>query len=140
MILHKLTRSKIDKFFHSDGASEIMEYAGKEYEKALDKIHDKFMEKFRDWLTDEYSLFFEECVADGIEREVRGLIKGDKDALSRYALAPNSWGIPSDHHKCRRLIVENNQDIIRSTYIQSLEEELARARDSLRWYRENDGH
>jgi len=135
MILHKLTRAKIDEFFHSDSGEAMMKLAGKEYEKAMNKVHDEFMERFRDCLVDEYSLFYQELVEESVTREVRALIKGDKDALSRYSLAPNNWGIPSDVHRCRRLIVENNKDIITSTYIEGLEEQLERALELNESYR-----
>jgi hypothetical protein len=135
MQLHELTRSKIEKFFHSEKSQSVMEFAGKEYENSLDKIHEKFMDQFRDWLCDEYSLFYEECIKDGIEREIRSLLLGDEKVLEKYSLAPSDWGLRCDHYKIRRKIVEENKDIIKNTYIQSLEEQVARLEDLVDMYK-----
>lgn len=135
MELHELTRSKIEKFFHSESANKVMEFAGKEYEKSLDKIHDEFMDRFRDWLCDEYSFFYEDCIRDGVQRTVSALLRGDKNILERFNLAPADWGLRCDPYGIRRKIVEDNQDIIGSTYIMSLEEQIARLEDQVQMYR-----
>lgn len=135
MILGTPTRSKIESFFRNDEAHSVMEIAGKEYEKALDKIHDEFMYRFREYLVDEYSLFYEECVRDGIIKNVSALLLGDLKVLERFNLAPADWGLRCDPDQIRRKIVEANQDIIGSTYIQSLEEQVARLQDDLEFHR-----
>ena len=49
--------------------------------------------------------------------------------LERYKLKASDWGLPCDPDGIRRKIVQKNADVIKDTYIQSLEEENKRARE-----------
>ena len=138
-MIDKLNKSKIEKFFHSENGERCMKIAGEELRKSLDEIHNEFSDRFTDYLQDEYSLFFADRVRDGIIDQVQKLLAGDDGILERHNLKPSNWGLRCDHNKVRRKIVEENADIIKDTYIRGLEEELERARESLRWLRESKG-
>ena len=133
--MHSLTNSKIEKFFHSEGGEETMKYAGKLYEKALNDISEDFLYRFREYLVDEYSVFHNGIIRDLVTKEVTSLLLGDEKVLEKYNLAPADWGLRCDPYSIRRKIVENNKDIIGSTYIQSLEEQVARLQSDLEFHR-----
>jgi len=138
-MIDQLNRHKIEKFFHSENGERCMEIAGKELQKSLEEIHNEFTDRFTDYLQDEYSLFFADRVRDGIIDQVQKLLAGDDSVLERHNLKPANWGLRGDHNHVRRKIVEENADIIKDTYIMSLEEELERALEDLKWLRKDRG-
>ncbi len=130
-MLNELTRNKIDKFFHSECGEEVMDYAGKKLGTVLSNIEDEFTFKLRDYLRDEYSVFFEDLVRDGIIKEVNGLLSGKHENLERFGLSPADWGLRCDPEGIRKKVAHDNENIIKDTYVQSLEEENARLRERI---------
>lgn len=133
--LHELSRSKIDSFFDTDGAQEVLKYASQKMNDALTQIQDEAAEKFADYLRDEFRLMFDDIIRAEVIRVVQSMLLGDKEALEEFNLAPADWGLKGDWKRIRQTIVEQNADIIRNTHIQALEEELERAREMLKEYR-----
>lgn len=132
MDLHPLQRHKIERFFHSESGEECMKIAGKLLQKAIDNINNEMCDRFTDYLVDEYSLFYADIVRDGIIQQVSALLAGDDKVLERYKLKAADWGLPCDPDGIRKKIVQDNADVIKDTYIQSLEEENERLREIIK--------
>jgi hypothetical protein len=132
MDIDKLQSHKIEKFFHSESGERGMKIAGELLKKAIDDINNEMCDRFTDYLVDEYSLFYADRVRDGIIQQVSALLAGDYKVLERYKLKASDWGVPCDPDGIRRKIVQENADVIKDTYIQSLEEENERLRERIK--------
>jgi hypothetical protein len=116
MDIDKLQSHKIEKFFHSESGERGMKIAGELLKKAIDDINNEMCDRFTDYLVDEYSLFYADRVRDGIIQQVSALLAGDYKVLERYKLKA----------------FQENADVIKDTYIQSLEEENERLRERIK--------
>ena len=132
MDIDKLQRHKIEKFFHSESGEGCMKIAGELLQKAIGNINNEMCDRFTDYLVDEYSLFYADRVRDGIIQQVSALLAGDDEVLERYKLKASDWGLPCDPDGIRRKIVQENADVIKDTYIQSLQEENERLRERIK--------
>lgn len=131
---YELTHEKVDKFFENETTVNSLDYLGKRFQSELEDYLQKRCDDFRYYLKDEFRLHYVDLVKDGVKEVVRQLLLGNQDVLAEYNLAADSWGVRCDHLGIRRKIVEDNKDIIQAAEIQSLKEELARAREQIRRY------
>src|SRR5574343_269110 len=131
MEIDKITWDKIDKFFDSESTQSSMKYVSQQIKKTIDDSTQETIDRLSEFLCDEFRLQYKELVRVGIVCAVKQMLSGDLKVLEEYNLAPADWGLRCDSSGIRRKIVEDNADIIRNTYIKSLEEELKRAREML---------
>lgn len=131
MDLHKMTWSKIDKFFDSDSMQESLTYAGMRMKAAMQEYTNDCAERFADYLKDEFRLLYGDIVRDEVKRVVREVLLGNQSVLSEYNLAPADWGIGGDHYSIRSKLVEDHADIIKDTHMQALEDQLKRTQEML---------
>lgn len=129
--LDRMTWDKIDKYFDDERTLSSLKYAGERLKKEIDDYAQERCDRFADYLQDEFRLLFADLVQSEVKKVVQYLLQGDVKALEEYNLAPADWGLRCDTLGIRRKIVEDNADIIRSTYLQSLEEELKRTKEML---------
>lgn len=129
--LDRMTWDRIDKYFDDENTQSSMKYAAERLKKEIDDYAQERCDRFADYLQDEFKLLFADLVRREVKKVIYCLLQGDVEALEEYNLAPADWGLRCDAFGIRRKIVEDNADIIRNTYIKSLEEELKHAKEML---------
>lgn len=131
MEIDEITWNKIDKFFNAESTQSSMKYVSQQIKKTIDDSTQETIERLSEFLCDEFRLQYKELVRIGVVCAVKQILFGDLKTLEEYNLAPADWGLRCDPSGIRRKIVEDNADIIRNTYIQSLEEELKMTKEML---------
>ena len=134
--LDRMTWDKIDKYFDDENTLSSLKYAGERLKKEIDDYAQERCDRFADYLQDEFKILFADLVHTEVKNVIEALLKGDAQMLEMYNLAPANWGLRCDALGIRRKIVEDNADIIRNTYIQSLEKELEHTKEMLEISRE----
>jgi hypothetical protein len=129
--LEKLTRDKIDKFFDSETTTSSLEYAKKRLDERLLEYSYKVSDDFGYYLKDEFRLFYADLVKNEVTRVVQQILLGNNSIMEEYNLAPADWGLRCDPYQIRSKIVEDHAEMIRNTYIMSLEDELKRTKQIL---------
>ena len=134
--LDKMTWSKIDKFFDHENTEIGLDYFSVRLKKEMDEVLQERCNQFAGYMKDEFRLLYADLVRTEVKRVVQALLSGDVTALEEFNLAPADWGLKCDPLGIRRKVVEDNKDVIYSTEMQSLREELLRAQDRIKMYQE----
>jgi len=136
MQVDKITWSKIDKFFESPSTQGAFKYFNTNIQKVLtDNVQD-IVDKFNDYLIDEFRLQYADSIHSGVRAVVTDLLKGKPETLAEFNLSPDTWGLRSDPQGIRQKIVDDNIDAIKNTYIMELETRILKMEEKLEIYRE----